>query len=300
MLTIQSHEACIQTNWFVCMLHGIELYLKHYFTFLDGRTIGPSSYSGPIGKEINRDLSCLPIVQFNTLPGKIKPLPIAVSQEITNDQKYLYEASLAVQSGSLDPSLATKIPGKLHNARWLTLANRILRLYLSTLNPSEELCNLVHFLINFYVPAWFHVKEHWRSVDGSRNLHFIATLLKQLPSSMRDVVIPVFQRNAYFANPENILLSMITDEGLVIRKRAVALIQKARDTTMKISNTTNIREYLIPPIDINAGHYSELIDWDDDELILTEPPMFAELSNTEIEKIEFETLQIPDYVIHKV
>ena len=64
---------------------------------------------------------------------------------------------------------------------------------------------------------------------------------------------------------------------------------------MKISNTTNIREYLIPPIDINAGHYSELIDWDDDESILTEPPMFAELSNTEIEKIELETLQIPDY-----
>ena len=88
---------------------------------------------------------------------------------------------------------------------------------------------------------------------------------------------------------------MITDECLVIRKRAVALIQKARDTTMKISNTTNIREYLIPHIDINAGHYSELIDWDDDELILTEPPMFAELSNTEIEKIEFETLQIPNY-----
>ena len=170
----------------------------------------------------------MPIVQFNTLPGKIKPLPIAVSQEITNDQKYLYEASLAVQSGSLDPSLATKKPGKLHNARWLTLANRNLRLYLSTLNPSEELCNLVHCLINLYVPAWFHVKEHWRSVDGSRNLHFIATLLKQLPSSMRDVVISVFQRKAYFANPENILLSMITDECLVIRKRAVALIQKAR------------------------------------------------------------------------
>ena len=81
-------------HWFVCMLHGIELYLKHYFTSIDGKTLGPSSYSGPIGKEINKDLSRLPIVLFNALPGKVNPLPKAVLQEMNNDQKYLHEACI--------------------------------------------------------------------------------------------------------------------------------------------------------------------------------------------------------------
>ena len=90
---------------------------------------------------------------------------------MNNDQKYLHEASLAVQSGIFELSLATRKLGKLHNARWLTLlANRILRLYVSTTNPSEQLYSLVHFVINLYAPAWIQVKntgEAWMVPENS-------------------------------------------------------------------------------------------------------------------------------------
>ena len=86
---------------------------------------------------------------------KVNPLPKAVLQEMNNDQKYLHEDDLPSNLEFLNYLLQ---PRKLHNARWLTLANRILRLYVSTTNPSEQLYSLVHFVINLYAPAWFQVK----------------------------------------------------------------------------------------------------------------------------------------------
>ena len=106
------------THWFVCMFHGIELLLRHYFKFIDGKTSGPSSFSGPTGKQIqNNDLSCLPLVQFKAISGKINPIHNAILETMNTDQKYMFEASLAVQSGYFPISLANMKPGKLHNAR---------------------------------------------------------------------------------------------------------------------------------------------------------------------------------------
>ena len=106
-------------------------------------------------------------------------------------------------------------------------------------------------------------------------------------------MIPVFQRNGYFANPESNLHSMCLDDSPIIRKTAITLIQEARAINMENSNRT-IREFQIPIIKLDASHYSGLID----ELILTESPMFEELSNVEIEQIEFETMKRPEYPCH--
>ena len=66
---------------------------------------------------------------------------------------------------------------------------------------------------------------------------------------------------------------------------------------MENSNKT-IREFQIPIIRLVGSHYSEIIDLNDDELILTEPPIFEELSNVEIEQIVFETMKIPECLCH--
>ena len=127
-----------------------KLLLRHYFKFIDGKTSGPSSFSG-LGKQIrkqiqNNDISCLPLVQFKAITGKINPIHNAILETMNTDQKYMFEASLAVQSGYFPISLANMKPGKLHNARWLTLANRLLRLYVSTVNASKELCDIVYLI----------------------------------------------------------------------------------------------------------------------------------------------------------
>ena len=42
-------------------------------------------------------------------------------------------------------------------SRWLTLANRIFRLYASTSTPSDKLKILADFIINVYALTWFDI-----------------------------------------------------------------------------------------------------------------------------------------------
>ncbi|KAI9552227.1 hypothetical protein GHT06_022581 [Daphnia sinensis] len=105
----------------ICQLHLNELPFRHIFKELDGKTTGPSSYFGCIVR------------------GRVKQIPDAVTNQFTGDQKYLYDICLAVQTGIIPTGLELRSPGKLSEARWLTKANRILRLYISTEKPTDKL-----------------------------------------------------------------------------------------------------------------------------------------------------------------
>ncbi|GBN34686.1 hypothetical protein AVEN_116956-1 [Araneus ventricosus] len=120
-------------------------------------------------------------------------------------------------------------PGTLNLARWLTTANRILRLYISTSDPSNEFITLVVFILRVYAPSWFQIKVHHSIKDGSRHLwHFISSS-RYLPKKYRDIIEPVISRNVYFAAPENMLLAMLTGERCHIRTLTVWRIIKARE-----------------------------------------------------------------------
>ena len=58
----------------------------------------------------------------------------------------------------------------------------------------------------------------------------LQTILKtrDLSDTLKAVVDPVIERNAYFAHPENILLCMLGDERKFIRELAMRRILKAR------------------------------------------------------------------------
>ena len=58
--------------------------------------------------------------------------------DLSTDQQYLYEMCQAVSMGKVSEELGRRSPGALHHARWLTRANRIPRLYVSSLNPSDK------------------------------------------------------------------------------------------------------------------------------------------------------------------
>ena len=50
-------------QWLVCLLHSNELPLRHLFLHLDGATIGPLGFYGPIGKALNSCME-LAVVEF--------------------------------------------------------------------------------------------------------------------------------------------------------------------------------------------------------------------------------------------
>ena len=129
-------------------------------------------------------------------------------------------------------------PGKLHGARWITLANRILRLYCSARVPSTELERLVEFLVNVYVPAWFDVVQNPSFLDGPRCFHRLLQSLDAFPFlevpdkdelTELDYMKACVNNSAYWSHPECVLISMLTDpEEPALRNEAVEIIKDCR------------------------------------------------------------------------
>ena len=111
---------------------------------------------------------------------------------------------------------------------------------------------------------------------------------------MKNVVDQVIQRNAYFAHPENILLSMITADSKTIREFDVPSILKVR------SEKYGIRKFVIPTLNFDAKNYTDLIDWQNTDV--TEPPLLEDISVDELEMLvaSGETLvtDFPRYPCH--
>ncbi|KAL4720726.1 hypothetical protein ACJJTC_009565, partial [Scirpophaga incertulas] len=240
-----------------------ELPLRHLFLHLDGCTSGPKSYVGPLGKALE---SCenLSIKKITCIEGQL--LPEMPKDPKSTDQQYLHKIVTAVISGEFPDDLKNRSPGKLSHARWLTRANRILRLYVGTDEPSENLKILATFVVKVYAPSWFLIKNKPSCKDGTRHLFNMIVASRYLPESLKNVIDPVIQRNSYFAHPENILLAMITDDTKHIRELAARRILKARSKPQPLKP----RLFEVPLINFKASTYIDLIDWQEN---LTEPPI---------------------------
>jgi hypothetical protein len=71
---------------------------------------------------------------------------------------------------------------------------------------------LVEYVAKVYAPMWFYIKSKPSCKDGVRHVYETVHLVQSLSSRVKLIVQPVIQRNAYFAHPENLLLSMMSDE----------------------------------------------------------------------------------------
>ena len=126
----------------------------------------------------------------------------------------------AVSRGLLPDDLAKKSPGSLNHARWLTTANRILRLSVSIDEPSPNLITIVKFVMMAYIPMWFEIKCNPYVHMGARHFYRTPKLMKEQGIEVKHVVFPVLKRNIYFAHPENILLVIIFDKRHITRELA--------------------------------------------------------------------------------
>ena len=75
-----------------------------------------------------------------------------------------------IVTGVVNPALENISLPVLHNARWFTLAIRILRLYLQEKNPSTSLKKMVNFIVKWYFPMHFNVKMKPSFVNAA--VHF--------------------------------------------------------------------------------------------------------------------------------
>ena len=261
-------------QWFICLLHFIELPLRALFLKIDGQTDGPNSFSGPIGKGLKYCLS-KPVVNYKKIHCNLPDIDLNI---LSHDQRYLFKICQAIQSGTCSEELSASEPGTLNHARWLTCANRILRSYISEPKPSEGLKLLVEFILKVYASQWFSIRKNKSVKDGSRHFFKTIELTRYLPSDYLEVVNESIRRNAYFAMPENILLSMMTDEDVNVRQEALTKIIDAR----QLARDGQLSASKLAVMNFHALHYKDMIDWSSINIIF--PPVIRAMSNEELEK----------------
>lgn len=274
VIRLMEEELKKSLQWFVCLLHLNELPLRHLLLRLDGKTTGPKCFSGPIGSELQK-CETIPIVQFTAIPTT---LPETSRNDLSTDQKYLYDIMKAVSTGVFSSDLSNMEPGPLNHSRWLTTANRILRLYATKTDPEEKLVILATYVMKVYGPMWFNIKCNPSCINGAKHLWQTISLSRYLNTDLKKIVDTVIQRNGYFGHPENILIAMLGDDTESIRELACQKILKARS-----ENAPGLRTFTVPALNFDAEDYTKMITWQDFKI--TEPPLTSSLSDEALKSI---------------
>lgn len=270
-------------QWFVCLLHFNELPLRHLFEKIDGATSGPKTHCGPIGKQLN-ECESLPVVNFVSISCN---LPEVDANVLSTDQKYLFLICKAIDSGKCSVELANLKPGNLSHSRWLTKANRLLRLYISTENPTFELKLIVEFIIRVYAPSWFRIKINSSVNYGTKHLFEFIQSSRYLDDKYLKIIDPVITNNAFFAFPENILLCMLTDGDKNVRKLG---LQRVVNAKKQAATDVSIRKFKIPTLNFSAKNYTDLIDWDESDICC--PPVLSNFDANDFQSM-LDTNNIP-------
>ena len=87
-------------QWIICLLHLIELLLRHVFRSLDGVTSGPDSFLGSIGRKLNGAVSEWKVAKVKCIPNlKFPVLTNSVIDHLSSDQYYANRIDVAVIIG---------------------------------------------------------------------------------------------------------------------------------------------------------------------------------------------------------
>jgi len=124
------------------------------------------------------------VVNFSKIEVDL-PLPAVDVDNLSTDQKYLYQMCEAINKGAVSSHLANRNPGKISHSRWLTTANRVLRLYVATETPSTQLKIITEYIIKVYAPTWFAIKTKPSCTDGSRHLFALIIKSRYLPDAIK-------------------------------------------------------------------------------------------------------------------
>ncbi|GBM38235.1 hypothetical protein AVEN_199189-1 [Araneus ventricosus] len=127
------------------------------------------------------------------------------------------------------------------------------------------------------MPAWFYIKKSKYFRNKPEHVFEVIKSSRFLPENLLKVIDPVTQRNAFFAHPGNVLLSMIVDKRDHIKELDFRRIIKAINLASK---RMSIRSFQPPKINFPATHYIVMIHWN--TITLSPPPLLRRFSNQEI------------------
>ena len=116
--------------WSVCNLHTNELPMRALMENLIGPTESSTGFSGTIGKALNKVDEMATNYQFIpiTIGEDLLVLPNDVVDDMSTDQMHAYKLCQAIRSGNISADLAGLKCGPINHSRWLSTANRTVKL----------------------------------------------------------------------------------------------------------------------------------------------------------------------------
>ena len=130
MVAILEKKLKKQLHTIGCSLHHYELPFRALFKNIDVCAKDPTAFSGPLGKLCSKDCHDLPQIPFPTTSSSLdSTLKIDKIHDLSCDQRLLYEYAVGISRGKVDSRYASWKIRPLNQARWLTLAIRLMCLW---------------------------------------------------------------------------------------------------------------------------------------------------------------------------
>ena len=120
--------------------------------------------------------------------------------------------------------------------RWLTTAARILRLFISKhelSNQSRKILRLLaQYICSAYGTVWYRIKQdpHWN--NGPLHLLSHIKAIKQQPKEIQDIAFKVVEIGFYYGHSERLQLEFenFIEEYFTLRKKFNKMMNKQEDT----------------------------------------------------------------------
>lgn len=223
-------------------------------------------------------------------------LPENVVNDLSTDQAYGYAITKAIHTGKLPKSIANLEIGPVSHSRWLTTANRLCRIWVSKHGlrgkALKNLQSIVEFVVAVYFPCWFKIKVNHSWIEGPRHILYQLRQIRSQQQTVKDIVLPVVQRSAWYAFPELVIQTLICSPDPEERKAGVETIMKIRNGTNK--GNTKVRLHKVPEINVDATTLQGLIDFSKAD----EPPLTCGLNQNEILEFINTPMIVPDWPCH--
>ena len=127
-----------------------------------------------------------------------------------------------------------------------------------------------------YARVWFCIKTKPSCKYGALRVWEMIHFSRYLNESLKKIIDPVIQRNAYFSDPDNLLLCMISDDRPHIRELGPRRILIAKHE----QTSTSVRCFTVPILNLNSSDYTDIINWKD--CSVTVPPMLSNIPEEQL------------------
>ena len=141
---------------------------------------------------------------------------------LSSDQRLLYEYTVGISRGKLDPRFALWKICPLNQARWLTLAIRLMCLWTRGAYPQNlltKLYSLINFTVNVYATCWFDIKKKSNKFHHQQiYIYNITDRIRKQPIEFQRITLKNLQYNTFALLPENVLFSMVKFDEPEVRE----------------------------------------------------------------------------------